>query len=367
MILNFQNYLILAQIILLFITAPIGENPKDVTVGGEKPQPSGDFSPVQVPQLDLAAFDESEDGLKFNNTLEEIELLLNEGSTSPQNRSPQSYSTVSQRSLYDPISSHFPKSPMNIISGSFLTSPSGSNLEPTTITPNKNIAPKRDIISGSSGPGWNKEVTSGKSLIPFRKPTPRKLKSPNKIYRDISPSIKMTQKDDKPLTPAGQFRVPKSIARPKGSVINTKNIVSPVGVYIKYSPRAPLIKHVKAPHENLVVPHQVFKSPLHSSKENKENHDVIPPVVYKPARKKLYTVSENMYLPPSIERMVKPSYIINHEKRINAAGDKYDDVVRRVEGESELTRGSIGDSLLDQLDETNQDVSILARRNAFQK
>lgn len=175
----------------------------------------------------------------------------------------------------------------------------------------------------------------------------------------IAKSVKKKEIATKIVT-IGKFRVPKTLIKPK-SVVNNKNIVSPVGLYIKYSPKTPLTTHVKqSPQKKLVSPSQI-PQPQHFVK-NKDNMENFPEVVYQPAKNKLYTVKENLHLPASIDKLVKKSNLIKHERRMNLGRHDEYSVGIKLETETELTKSSIGNSLLD---ESNQDVSVLASRQAF--
>lgn len=322
--------------LIIFFT----ETSENITVGGEEPRVDEEFSPI----IHQAAFNESDDCLKLNTTLEEIERMLNEGS---DNSHESQYTNISSNepcssvNLNSSCISEVLPNTMQIISGSFSQSPVHTNLE--------------------------KLKTPNKTAVTGRKPTPRKLKSPTKICYNFkteeSSNRKKEEIGNKMTTPIGEFRIPKTPVKPKPTVLNNKNIVSPVGIYIKYSPKTPLTTYVKPNECKKGVISHIPQSPK-IIKTTKENRDVLPPVVYQPAKNKLFTMQEQLILPASIDKMVKKSNVIKHEKRVKMVIQDEHSVQRKLNMETELTKASISDSLLD---ENNQDVSVLMSKQAFRK
>lgn len=319
----------------LFTETP-AETGKDVTFGGQMPPQCRNYSPV------------SEDCLKLNDTLEEIERLLNTANDSTQSReniedlSSQGNVSLSSNSFHESAPLQPSMSPIEIISGSFYRSPSRSDFD-------REASPSKPC-----------------RLFPAhtRKPTPRKLIIPTKIDPKVPSVVKMSQKEERvnsAKSPAGLFRVPKTPNKPKSTVLQNKNIVSPVGLYIKYSPKAPLVTHVKSNNQQKGI--VVSPKPTHKfQKKDKENVEMLPSVVYKPARNQLFTLNEHLHLPPSIDKLVKKSNIIVHKSRIISKVPDKDEIERKLMSDSELTQSSISDSLLN---ETDHNVSVLINRPAF--
>lgn len=298
-----------------------------------------DFSPVKVPEFDLAAFDESDDCLKLNDTLEEIERLLNADNDSNENDESLSKASSSHSSSSLDTSGPYMMSPNNIISGSFLQ----TNMRQTP------------------------------SKIPTKSSYDYKANTPH--VGTVSKPVDSASK--------GQFLIPKNPIhlrtpiKPKTPIhLNKKNIVSPVGLYIKYGPTTPITRRMnsnpqkpsvisrkKDNEENLCFTQRlVQKSP--ANKGVNEKSPIIPSVVYKPAGNKLYTVNEHLLLPPSIAKMVKESTVVKHEERVVLNARDGNEISKQLEAESDLTKSLISSSLLEQ---TNHDVSVLASRQAFKK
>ncbi|XP_066148190.1 uncharacterized protein [Euwallacea fornicatus] len=131
-----------------------------------------------------------------------------------------------------------------------------------------------------------------------------------------------------------------------------RNIISPVGVYIKSGPKyCPMVK----------VPETKLKSEIKLVREQKENipQDIasdlncqIPSVIYTPAKYKLVTEVVDVKLPESIKKRVGGQVVTKHEQRV---ARRLDQSIERRLMESDL---SINESV-------NQDVSILTQKQPF--
>ncbi|XP_066256001.1 uncharacterized protein [Euwallacea similis] len=131
-----------------------------------------------------------------------------------------------------------------------------------------------------------------------------------------------------------------------------KNIISPVGVYIKSGPKyCPMVK----------VPETKLKPEIKLIREQKENipQDItsdldcqIPSVIYTPAKYKLVTEVVDVKLPESIKKRVGGQVVTKHEQRV---AKRLDQSIERRLMESDL---SINESV-------NQDVSILTQKQPF--
>lgn len=310
-----------------YFTDTANDGTEDETIGDEMPRVYRDgFSPVQVPKIDLGAFDESEDYLKLDDTLDEIEKMLNNNSTQDE-----SLGDDDSSDNYLPLPETSLKSEMQIISGSSIQSPSCSNnmkKTPKTLIPRKLQSPKTY--------------------------TKQKVKlSPAKLVENVNdPNFLIPSKPE-------HIRTPLKSSKPS----TFKNIVSPVGLYIKYSPRVPLTTYVKPNNHQMTIPVK-NKKPEKVSKGNWNNLDLAPAVIYQPSKKKLYTVDEHLNLPPSINKLVKAGTVVKHEKRI--LSEKHDnfETEHKLLNAGEITNCSINDNTLNA---SIMDVSVLASRQAFKK
>lgn len=150
--------------------------------------------------------------------------------------------------------------------------------------------------------------------------------------------------------PVPIFKVPfKSNSSRK--LPNLKNIVSPVGVYIRHGPQYCPLTNVP----DRKVATKLFPTAI---KENIPQQDdfVVPPVLYKPAKKQQVIDVATAKLPESIDRLVCPKTVIKHEGRIEGRPRHYQSTERRLM-EPDL---SINDTQFD------QDVSIVTQKAPFQ-
>ncbi|KAL1509818.1 hypothetical protein ABEB36_004498 [Hypothenemus hampei] len=156
-----------------------------------------------------------------------------------------------------------------------------------------------------------------------------------------------------PVSALGTFKIPRSVQNTpqKFPKPHLKNIVSPVGVYIKNTPQySQLIK-------TTTQLKKIQPTFLHlARKENVAPQGDIPMVVYKPAKSKIASVTQDVKLPKNIQKLISPRVVTKHEGRIEL---KSSDVsIRRKLSDSNLT---INDSLL-----SNPDTSILTHKQPFQ-
>lgn len=160
---------------------------------------------------------------------------------------------------------------------------------------------------------------------------------------------KIVSKSDSKL-PVPIFKVPfKSISSKK--LPNWKNIVSPVGVYIRHGPQYCPLTNVP----DRKVATKLFPTAI---KENipEQNDFVVPPVLYKPAKKQQVIDVATAKLPESIDKLVCPKTVIKHERRIEGRPRHHQSMERRLM-EPDL---SINDTQFD------QDVSIVTQKAPFQ-
>lgn len=171
-------------------------------------------------------------------------------------------------------------------------------------------------------------------------------------------SNKLVSKSDTkiPVLTVHNFKVPiKSTSSKK--LPNLKNIVSPVGVYIRHTPQyRPLIN---VPDRKVAT--KLFPSNQTAVKENipqqtKEVDFVVPPVLYKPAKKQQVIDVATAKLPESIDKLVRPQTVIKHEGRIEGRPRHHQSMERRLM-ETDL---SINDTQFD------QDMSFVTQKAPFQ-
>ncbi|KAG5869750.1 hypothetical protein JTB14_018080 [Gonioctena quinquepunctata] len=302
-------------------------NETDLLKSEHRPR-SCNISPVTIPNIDLSQFDESHDAFsQLNDTMEMMERLLNQGNCNDE-------------SLDERINK--PNGNDEIISGSFLLKPTSSLLNTEhKVSPCKSRAEPKCLRSNlkerpqTVTPYKTKPVdriTPGKSC---KSQIPKPVKSPN------GDAFKV------PSTPL-QMKLP-SKAYPK-TCPNVKNIVSPVGLYIRYSPQPVLKRNVECTKMGTInFPPQAVNH------KNKGNLDNIPAVIYKPSKKQIVTSEKEQAIPMSLEKMIKESNLTRHDKKIRQ--NKNTSIIRRkLEMNMDLTGSSISDSLLD---DSNEDVSIL--------
>ncbi|XP_063928137.1 uncharacterized protein LOC135141200 [Zophobas morio] len=154
-----------------------------------------------------------------------------------------------------------------------------------------------------------------------------------------------------PLKPAkSRFHTPNA----KSNLVPTKqfkNIISPVGVYIKNSPCV-VLKHnasvktvsaLKSTPETDVIP-------------NNDDGIIFPEVVYKPRKKVVKSVQKEVILPSSLQKMVQEPIITQHECRTQ--GKTRSEIVQKLE-DGNLT---VDSSILNP-----SDVSYINLKQAFIK
>ncbi|XP_018562263.1 uncharacterized protein LOC108904266 [Anoplophora glabripennis] len=270
-------------------------------------------SPVIVPEIDLTQFDDSlkDDSLQLNDTLEEMNRWLNEG-------------------LNDRISND------EIVE----ETPTRKDIS----TPCNKITSKKQLLS------CDRDKTSH---IPKRKYIPT---SAEKKVNNTYTLKKMSPKTDFKI-PEIPFRQKLTTPTPPKSGLNLKNIVSPVALYIKSSPRIPLKQNVPLRELPRIVTTTSTKS---SNKENLVGME-FPEVAYKPSKSQKTTTEEPVVVPPYMKKLITEGHITKHEGRLKPK--RNDSKVSRKLLQSDVTNTTIDQSLLD----NTGDVSVLTNKQAFIK
>ncbi|KAF2882309.1 hypothetical protein ILUMI_23874 [Ignelater luminosus] len=154
------------------------------------------------------------------------------------------------------------------------------------------------------------------------------------------------------------LKIPTKIASIKP---NYKTIQSPVSVYIKNTPEAPLRQRV--PSKPLSTT-SLFPKAASSKVANKENESDLPTVIYKPAKHKVVSEREEFKLPGNIQKHISHiPFIIKHQERIE--GRKLNQSVI----ENKLLDGNltICDSSRLSTSSIEEDVSLLVSKKAYIK
>lgn len=219
----------------------------------------------------------------------------------------------------------------------------------------ENIAPQH--VTPSS------EVASKKHLFSDTKQKPSHIPK----YISTSAEKKINTNTITKASPKTNFKIPEIPSRPKfvtptppKATRHLKDIVSPVALYIKNSPRIPL-KH-NVPLKDLPR----IATATSRKVSNKENFiDVeFPEVVYKPAKNQVATTEKHIIVPPYLRKLnVKEGHITKHEGRINRHLDR--SKVSKQLLQSDITNSTIDQSLLD--NSGAGDVSVLTNKQAFIK
>lgn len=238
-------------------------------------------SPIEVPDINIDQFDESEFSVNngFNDTLEEIERALRDG---------LDYTM-----------------PEDVIED----------------TPLKKSPRKQSIISASFL-NHNNTAELGKSNVLFSAKKEEPFKVPETKLKSKLPTVKRTH-----------------ITNTK-SGMNFNDIVSPVRIYINNTPK-PYLKQNMPNGKKINKFIQMPEVP----KSNKENAvSVFPEVVYKGAKKKINSgISKDLLLPPSIKKLVKNTEVIKHQGRVNNRNIG-DTTIHNKLMEADLTRYSFNNS-----------------------
>ncbi|CAH1141139.1 unnamed protein product [Phyllotreta striolata] len=161
-----------------------------------------------------------------------------------------------------------------------------------------------------------------------------------------SGSHKYTPEFKKPIASG----LPKCISRTNP---NLKDIVSPVRMYIKNSPRPVLKQNV-----NSTSKLPILRNTHAPTKKNKENSTVLPNVVYTPAQKQILESNESFHLPPSLDKMIKKGVVIKH-----VSGSRNFHPSDTLNPQAELTQNIFSNSST----ASDSDVSFLHRKVTVRK
>ncbi|XP_023017345.2 uncharacterized protein isoform X1 [Leptinotarsa decemlineata] len=294
------------------------------------------ISPVAIPNIDFAQFDDSYDALsQLNDTMEMMDKLLNQAnnaSLADSESSDRDIRRVSEKSNHD-----------DIISASFLQKPN-----PDLLYSEEKTTPLNSKVTKTT-PNGRSEPNSALKEKQLNRVTPAMS------TKSFIPKLKKSPSGDNfkiPVTPVWQKLPSKTSPR---TCSNFRNIVSPVGMYIRHSPQPVLKKNVDPTRMGRV---KVETSPSHNHK-NKENLDNLPAVIYKPGKTQITTAERKQALPPSIEKMILEPGLTRHDRKL-ARYKSPAKITAELATGVELTRSSISDSLLE---DPCTDVSILHKRD----
>ncbi|XP_056641877.1 uncharacterized protein LOC130448485 [Diorhabda sublineata] len=266
-------------------------------------------SAVTIPEIDLQQFNDSS-VYSFNDTLERINAILNQDKEQSLTESSNVETTNSkvnkEEEKTSPICKKSPKrsedysQSCNLISGSFIQ-------KPLSDLPSKK-------------PSTNYQTPKNHFVVKSHIPLPKR--SPD------------------------SFKVP---TLPLKSKPNLKDIVSPVRMYIKYSPK-PVLKRNVDP-----IATKLYQKPKNSSKEN--GSDIPSNVIYKPSKKPVLGSEKAISLPKSLNKLVIKSTVTKHER--NPVSVKTD---VSLNSECELTKNSLNESQF-----SDQNMSVLHKKPAYGK
>ncbi|CAH1110191.1 unnamed protein product [Psylliodes chrysocephalus] len=259
----------------------------------------------------------------LNTTLDRMNAILGENLSLNENANSEDEEEVNKNSLTVPQT-------CNLISGSFLHLPTSLKFN----TADKHCSPERPYNTPS-------KTTKPIKLTPKNTPI---SKSNIPIFKK-SPDFRMPDLPNKP----------KTLNRSK---VNYKDIVSPVRMYIKYSPKPVLQQTVHAKDK----PYSKFNhSPRVLEAGNQMDSLAIPNVVYKPSKKQIFALDETTNFPFSLDKMIKKSSVVKHERhplRPNCYQDE------TLDPEAELTKSFLSDcSNLSGI----ENISILHKKTALRK
>ncbi|KAH1022283.1 hypothetical protein HUJ04_011705 [Dendroctonus ponderosae] len=191
--------------------------------------------------------------------------------------------------------------------------------------------------------------TGFKSKLPTftgRKRTGHSAEKTNKV-KSVEKPVKSSENAE------FEFKVPKPpLNRTPRSKLEHR--VSPVGIYIKYSPRySPLVKVSATSRPNSSKTKLFAAEP--QSKENipEALNCEFPAVIYKPAATRMVSEQQDVKLPNSIKKLVSPQVVSKHERRIER--QQHDVSIERRLLESDLTIHM----------DDNPDISIVVNKQPF--
>ncbi|XP_072379875.1 uncharacterized protein [Diabrotica undecimpunctata] len=276
-------------------------------------------SSISLPEIDLQQFSESSD-CPLDDTIEKINAILKQANDSYESsdevieRDKENLSENYLADIYDPSDKKrnyevCPES-VNLISGSFLQKP---------------VSTVKDHIH-------LKSPSMCKSNIPLFKKSPKSFRMPN-----VPSKIKTSQKMLKP---------------------NLKDIVSPVRMYINYSPNPILKQNVHLVDRKVTKPD--ISSRIPEIKRN-DNVESLPNAFYKPSKNQILASEKHLHLPASIGKMVIKSNVIKSEKKYQGT-NLFTNM--SLDADCELTKTSLSES---QLSESDPNVSVLYKASALRK
>ncbi|CAH2004443.1 unnamed protein product [Acanthoscelides obtectus] len=153
--------------------------------------------------------------------------------------------------------------------------------------------------------------SSHKTLVSVKQPTP--ILSPGRFLIQNSETTPQNMKSPQ------IFKHPEAVSVKKAkSVDKFKDIISPVRLYIQHSPVAHLKQNVVPHPSKSQVVCMKSSSSVNKKMDKLDTCKELPPVIYKPAEKKIVTMkSKQLFMPPSLGKHVVDPLVIKHEKKLN--------------------------------------------------
>lgn len=214
------------------------------------------------------------------------------------------------------------------------------------ITPSNQIIPNKQLFSGTKEkashiPRLKYEPTSSEKKQTIKCTVTKDLSKPNFKIPGLPPRSKLTH------------------TTPQKACPNLKDIVSPVALYIKNSPRFPLKQNVPLKELSKIV----TSTSTSTKSANKANlFAEMPEVIYKPSKKQIVSTEKHIVIPPYMRKLnIRVAQITKHEGRINHESDR--SKVSEKLLLADITNRSIDQSLLD----STGDISVLTNKQAFIK
>lgn len=137
-----------------------------------------------------------------------------------------------------------------------------------------------------------------------------------------------------------------------------KNIISPISIYIKNSPRVCLKQNIQAPPHK--ASHIIKNESVPLNSNNKQNTPrPLPKMVYKPPKQVIINSNQNIILPGNIKKLLPKPIVMGHQQRIRNNDDNTS--ISRKLLEDDITFASFDAS------QSAVDVSILESKQAFIK
>lgn len=284
--------------------------------------------------------DSIHDNSLLNDTLAEMERLLNEGlkcSISTENSNAEKMALlVDTEKVTVRLSKSFEEAPRT----------PQFNVPTIKIYPSSEMKPTNLKFYGSNYKG---DSIKGAIKKPLK----------NKATKIPVPPAHNVRTFPKPVLTPTNNKYLGPMSAPSSAKKRFKNIESPISVYIKNSGVAPLYQKI-TPSKPLASDKTKIKKTF---KVNKENSIIFPEVTYKPARVAIVTKGRDIRLPQKIESLLQQkSNVIKHEGRIGTAKvGKYGLVTNKQVFKADLTLDSNA-SL-----NTTEDISIRCMNREFIK